>query len=516
MHEQAKSMIYPEKALKIGVAITGRDFKGLEAWLAEYKKPRGLGVLARAMDNKGPSAVLCDAAASGWVEAVRLLLPEADLRHAVAVAGNEKERERAGRDGNDLSGIKAESGVLYTALGFACLNGRVECAKILLESIQREESGASADSGRGEGGRAGIPCRRLVKFIYGSYGSDLALHFAAEQGLHVAVETLALAGEALNEKDRSGMTALFAAVASKPGKGAEQRLGREEVVRKLCALGASLDEPCGEKGKTALVLAVEQEDLTVAKILLQAGASAKVEMKGGQTCLGIVASGVASEMREALAAELLSHGAYPWRSPKSAEAWESPLAVALASGNINIARSIALAAAKAQEDPGAESLPQEEWRREMKLANGGEFGDGGFADVAQILRRARARQEEALAQRQEQELIKAAKKMEEEGAENAEKSLREIRDLAGSGAAGVDAAIAKIQERLSAIEAEAKELRGMIREISEAGKPKEQLGENAALLCAKAEAARGRLNVAAELGGPAPSRRVVHETRKPG
>lgn len=513
MQTQTSGLSFPEKLQKIGEAISARDFRALEAWLVEYKKPRGLGALARAMDNKGPSALLCDAAAAGWVEAVRLLLPEADLLYAMAASDNDKERARLGRDGNDLSGIKAESGVLYTALGFACVNGRVECARVLLDSVREEERQASSDPQGGKGRSAAIPCRRLVKFIYGSYGSDLALHFAAERGLHVAVETLVEVGEALNEEDRSGMTALFASVASKPGKGAEQQRAREEVIRKLCAMGADVNKRCGEKGKTALVLAVEQEDLGVAKILLEAGACAKVEMKGGQTCLGIVASGLASEMRAALAVELLRHGAYPWRAPHGGGPWQSPLAAALAGRSANVAKSIALAAETALDEPSCDPLLlAETWGGEIKLAS-----EAGIEEVAQILRRVKMRQEEACSERREQERASAAKKTDEERSANAQSAIKEIRALASGGAAGVEAAIEKIQERLLAIEAETKALREMIVDMSGASHGPIKPGAENGLPSSRAEEARGRLSIAAASQGvSAPSRRVVHEAKKPG
>ena len=491
-----------------GKMIMDRDLQALEAWV----NPRGFGRVTRAMDASARAELLCLAAAWGWEEGTRLLRPSAEALYAVAI----EEGAGAGRarDGNDLSGRGGGSGVLYTALGFACLNGRVDCAKYLLDCDREDDARASEEDGLGA--QPGpTPCRRMLKFIYGAQGSDLALHFAVESGLNVAARTLAMAGEPLNERDRSGTTAVFAAVAAKPGK---NRAAREAAIECLCSLGAELDEPVGQLGKTALMLAVEQEDLAVAKILLAGGANPRARMTSGQTCLGIVAAGLESKMRQALAEELLARGAYPWTASEGALPEKTPLAEALEGGSGNIARSIAAAALESLENPSAAQERVQTWERERKLAR-----EAGFPEIERLLDRFMAKQIEVrtkaakdarLAEAARVEAEAEARRMEMEAEQKASEceqaksfEAEQAWDAERSGPAEpeawkVEKALEQINGRLAAIEEEAKGLREMVEEL------RKRLGLDAAPAAAsqvgaKALMARSRLTAAVGDAGEA-------------
>lgn len=113
-----------------------------------------------------------------------------------------------------------------------------------------------------------------LKFDIGDEDGNLPIHLAAEMGYVEIIELLYGDKDTINEKNKHGFTPLHLAV----------QKGCKKAVEMLICGGTDLDvQDGGEKGDTALIMAVKEDHVPIAKLLLDRGADYNKTNNAGET-----------------------------------------------------------------------------------------------------------------------------------------------------------------------------------------------------------------------------------------
>ena len=323
---------------------------------------------------EGSKDWLALAAADGWEDGVRILLPVSDIGRSAPVdwssfphapmESGEIKRSQAKLAGKPWGGSflldkhgnarnKLGAGTRATALGLACVNGHIGCARILRQAWEGEQSGplprlalSTRVDPRNDGEKEPIDAS----------GDEPAIDWAARSGSEEITKVLLAIGEDrwLNRAGQEG--ALLAAFGDKDFEPRREALN---VLMRLVQAGANVEERssrASSMGMTPLGVAASRGWRSVAKMLMENGASSMVNDSHGRGVLMLALAGSGGHggdlgaeryARAEMAIALLAAGADPGAEPRRwGGGMATPLMVAIGQGNERAAAAIEDALAK--------------------------------------------------------------------------------------------------------------------------------------------------------------------------